>query len=147
MYNFIHQNCAVIKNEHFIVVNNERKYYSFPMGTQVDKKSPFFGKTITIEFYVDYERILHVIYNLKNYSFIRFWNEVQDADELCRIIYEQFEHEYPFQFKKQKKGSKDWKETFIRFINSYLMEYDKIMDVVIKSSGDVQVKLEREIAL
>jgi hypothetical protein len=114
---------------------------------KVDKKSPIFGKTITLEFYIDYDRVLHVVYNLKNYTFLRFWNEVADADELCRIIYNQFENEFPHLFKKQKKRSKDWKETFIRFINNHLREYDKVMDVVIKSSGDVTITLENEIAL
>jgi hypothetical protein len=88
-----------------------------------------------------------VVYNLKNYTFLRFWNEVADADELCRIIYNQFENEFPHLFQKQKKRSKDWKETFIRFINNHLREYDKVMDVVIKSSGDVTITLENEIAL
>ncbi len=117
------------------------------MCNKVDKESPVFGKTITIEFYTDYDRVLRVIYNLKNYSFIRFWNEVANAEEICRIIYKQFEQEYPLHCKKLVKGSKDWKETFIRFINNFLREYDKIMDVVIKSNGDIQINLENEIAL
>ena len=109
----------------------------------MDKDNPLLGRTITIEFFVDFDKRIHVIHNTSKYTFSEFWSKVEHAEKICRLIYEEFKKQFPKKFKKSNSMSHDWKETVIKLINNHLGEYNHILDVMVKSNGSVQINLER----
>ncbi len=105
-------------------------------------ENPLFGKTITLEFYIDNNKKLHTIYNRIDYIFQEFWSKVDNADYICQIIYLEFERQFQEKFKTASINSRDWKETLLKFINTHLHDNDKILDIVIRNSGEISISLE-----
>ena len=100
-------------------------------------------RTTTMEFHVDDDKILHVIYNIKDYIFTDFWQKAPDAEKVCQLIYEEFQKQHPDKFKMDTQPHKNWVENLIRIINKHLNIYDSIMDIFIRHNGEVTFKLER----
>ena len=106
-------------------------------------KKPTFDRTITIEFYIDSDKSLKLIYNNERLPFTKFWKETEGARDTCRYIFEEFKRQFPRKFTDADIRSKDWEETFLKIINNHLGLYDTIMDVFIRTNGEVIFKLER----
>lgn len=109
----------------------------------MEEKEPLFKETITIEFYVDDNKKLRVIYNTRNMSFSNFWQNGQDSKNICMHIINEFKKLHPEKYKTAEVGSKDWMEVFLKIVNNHLAVLDNILDVFIRRSGEVVFKLER----
>jgi len=113
------------------------------MNGLIKKFKRNFRKTITIEFYLSSDKKLLVIYNGHHISFASFWQDVPEAEDICYRIYEEFSFQFPDRFHSSNANSKEWMETFLKFINNHLSEYDNIIDVFIRTSGKIQINLEK----
>jgi len=109
----------------------------------LEKGNPLTGKTITLEFYIDENKKLRAVYNTCDYEFTDFWKSVDHADDLCRLLVHEFKNLHPDKFRSADLASQDWKETLIKFINNHLRDKDTILDFIMKSSGEITIKLER----
>ncbi len=100
-------------------------------------------KTVTIEFYVNPSKILFVRYNNTEFSFSQFWQKIPEAENICFRINEEFALQFPELYKEAQFNAKNWKETFLKFVNNHLSFRDTIMDVFMRSSGEITIHLER----
>ena len=100
-------------------------------------------RTTTIEFYVDNDKELHVIYNTREYIFSDFWQKAPDAKKICTIIHEEFKKQFPEKYSSVTQPHKNWVENLIRIINKHLSIYDNILDVFIRHNGEVTFRLEK----
>ena len=100
-------------------------------------------KTITMEFFIDPKKILFVRYNNTDYSFSQFWQKIPEAEKICYRINEEFKVQYPDLYKKESFNTKGWKEVFLKFVNNHLGFKDNILDVFIRSSGEISIHLEK----
>ncbi len=98
--------------------------------------------SITLEFYTDPEKNMHVIYNTRDTLLSRFWNTGEEGERLFKIIHDEFKIQYPSMFKKAAVQSRGWQETFIKILNNHLREKDNRLDIIIKTSGDIIFNLE-----
>lgn len=101
-----------------------------------------YKRSITLEFYIDEEKELCVEYNTTKYKFSDFWNNVEDARDICQKVYFAFKKQYPEHFDKARENSKGWEEAFLKIVNNHLRTYDKKIDVFIRSNGDIVFNLE-----
>ena len=99
--------------------------------------------TITLEFYIDDNKQLNVVFNKREYIFSEFWKNVHDAEKICIHVYNEFKKQYPEKFKTASQFSDDWLKTFLQIINNHLNLLDKILDVFIRSNGEITFHLER----
>jgi len=102
----------------------------------------YFDQSITIEFYINMDREVHVVYNTKDYLFNEFWHKIPDAKDICYLIYEQFHYQFPRLFKGLQSPDLDWMGVFLEIVNFHLGKKDRILDVFIRQSGDVELNLE-----
>lgn len=109
----------------------------------MEEITPLFKETITIEFYIDDNKKIHVIYNTREMSISKFWKEGQDASKICKHIVNEFKIQFPEKYKSAGLGSKDWREIFLKIINNHLSVLDNVLDVFIRRSGEVVFKLEQ----
>jgi len=100
-------------------------------------------KTITMEFFINPKKILFVRYNNTDYSFSQFWQKIPDAEKICYRINEEFKVQYPDLYKEESFNTKEWKEVFLKFVNNHLGYKDNILDVFIRSSGEISIHLEK----
>lgn len=109
----------------------------------MDQKHSLAGKTFTLEFFIDDDRKLRVVYNSVEYEFTDFWKRVDEADDICMVLAREFRRIHPGRMKGMDLKTRDWREALIMFINSHLSEKDRILDVMLRSSGEITVRLER----
>ena len=102
-----------------------------------------FDKTITLEFYINGYKELIVKFNNKKYTISSFFSKEEDALKISYIVCNEFQVQFPDKFQKVYKESRNWIETFIKFINNYLFVYDNYLDILIRKNGDVIIHLER----
>jgi len=100
-------------------------------------------KTITMEFFINSKKILFVRYNGTDFSFSQFWQKIPEAEKICYRINEEFKMQFPDLYKEESFHAKDWKEVFLKFINSHLGYKDNILDVFIRSNGEISINLEK----
>jgi hypothetical protein len=103
-----------------------------------------FSRAITMEFYLDENRKLHVVYNGQDFMFQNFWKSVARAEEICEKVLNAIQFQYPAWYEDAASSSNDWKEIFIKIINSHLVEYDTTIDVFIRSNGSITINPEKE---
>lgn len=99
-------------------------------------------KTITMEFFFDPARVLCLRYNNNEMTFACFWQKIPEAGKICYRVNEEFSLQFPALYKELQLTSKDWKETFLKFVNTHLNRRDRILDIFIRSNGEIIIHLE-----
>ncbi len=99
-------------------------------------------KTITMEFFFDPARVLCLRYNNNEMTFARFWQKIPEAEKICYRVNEEFSLQFPALYEELQLTSKDWKETFLKFVNAHLNRRDRILDIFIRSNGEIIIHLE-----
>jgi len=105
-----------------------------------------FNKAITLEFFIDGKKNVQVILNnTKKIPFKEFWDKTEDSQDMCRLIHDSFQKQYPKEYEAASIDSKNWLETFLKIINNHLRELDYTVDIFIRSNGEVTFNLEHPI--